>query len=67
MPRLSEKEVYILKKRLLSDEPVTLREIGERYNITRERVRQLETRLLQKLKQHLSMDMKDFSEQWIQS
>jgi len=67
MPRLSEKEVYILKKRLLSDEPVTLREIGERYNITRERVRQLETRLLQKLKQHLATDIKDFSEQWIQS
>ncbi|MDR0465899.1 MAG: RNA polymerase factor sigma-32 [Deltaproteobacteria bacterium] len=67
MPRLSEKEVYILKKRLLSDEPVTLREIGERYNITRERVRQLETRLLQKLQQHLAADIKDFSEQWIQS
>jgi RNA polymerase sigma-32 factor len=67
MPRLSEKEVYILKKRLLSDEPVTLREIGERYNITRERVRQLETRLLQKLKQHLAADIKDFSEQWIES
>jgi RNA polymerase sigma-32 factor len=67
VPKLSEKEVYILKKRLLSDEPVTLREIGERYNITRERVRQLETRLLQKLKQHLSADMKDFSEHWIQS
>ena len=67
MPKLSEKEIYILKKRLLNDEPVTLREIGERYNITRERVRQLETRLLQKLKQHLSADIKDFSEQWIQS
>ena len=67
MPKLSEKEVYILKKRLLSDEPVTLRAIGERYNITRERVRQLETRLLQKLKQHLATDIKDFSEHWIQS
>jgi len=67
LPKLSSKEVYILKKRLLSDEPVTLREIGERYNITRERVRQVETRLLQKLKQHLSMDIKDFSEHWIQS
>jgi RNA polymerase sigma-32 factor len=67
MPKLSEKEIYILKKRLLSDEPVTLREIGERYNITRERVRQLETRLLQKLKQHLSLDIKDFSEHWIQA
>ncbi|MDR0239705.1 MAG: RNA polymerase subunit sigma-70, partial [Deltaproteobacteria bacterium] len=35
--------------------------------ITRERVRQLETRLLQKLKQHLATDIKDFSEQWLRS
>lgn len=67
LPKLSEKEVYILNKRLLSDEPVTLREIGERYNITRERVRQIETRLLQKFKQHLAGDIKDFSEKWILS
>jgi RNA polymerase sigma-32 factor len=66
-PKLSEKEAYILNRRLLSDEPVTLREIGERYNITRERVRQVETRLLQKLRQHFSDDIKDFSGEWIQS
>ena len=48
MPKLNEKEVYILQNRLLTDEPVTLREIGERYNVTRERVRQLEARLLEK-------------------
>ncbi|MCL1986149.1 MAG: RNA polymerase factor sigma-32 [Betaproteobacteria bacterium] len=64
---LSEKEAYILQNRWLSDEPVTLREIGERFNITRERVRQLETRLLQKLQQQLAKDYNDFSEQWIQS
>lgn len=65
LPKLNEKEVYILKHRLLTDDPATLREIGERYNVTRERVRQLEARLLEKLKQHLSHDIKDFSEDWI--
>ncbi len=65
LPKLNEKEHYILQNRLLSDEPVTLREIGERYNVTRERVRQLEARLLEKLKAHLSNDIKDFSEEWI--
>lgn len=64
-PSLSEKEAYILEHRLLTDDPVTLREIGERYNVTRERVRQLEARLLQKLKNHLSNDIDDFSEDWI--
>ncbi len=65
IPKLNEKETYILYNRLLSDEPVTLREIGEKYNVTRERVRQLEARLLEKLRQHLSNDIKDFSEEWI--
>ncbi len=65
IPKLNEKENYILQNRLLSDEPATLREIGERYNVTRERVRQLEARLLEKLRQHLTNDIKDFSEEWI--
>ena len=65
LPSLSEKETYILEHRLLTDDPVTLREIGERYNVTRERVRQLEARLLQKLKTRLSSDISDFSEDWI--
>ncbi len=65
IPKLNEKETYILYNRLLTDEPVTLREIGEKYNVTRERVRQLEARLLEKLRQHLSNDIKDFSEEWI--
>lgn len=67
LPKLNEKELYILHNRLLSDEPVTLREIGERYNVTRERVRQLEARLLEKIRQYFVGDIKDFSETWIQS
>ncbi len=65
LPKLNEKETFILQKRLLSDDPMTLREIGERYNVTRERVRQLEARLLEKLRAHLSSDIQDFSEEWI--
>lgn len=67
IPGLNEKEQYILKHRLLSDDPVTLREIGEHYNVTRERVRQLEARLLDKIRKHLSGDIKDFSQEWIES
>ncbi|MBQ7584629.1 MAG: RNA polymerase factor sigma-32 [Desulfovibrionaceae bacterium] len=66
LPLLNEKEQYILENRLLSEEPVTLREIGDRYKITRERVRQLEARLLQKIKKHFAGDLKDFSNAWIQ-
>ena len=65
LPKLSDKELYILENRLLTDDPITLREIGERYNITRERVRQLETRLLEKIRQHMAVHIKDFSDSWI--
>ncbi|MDR2489535.1 MAG: RNA polymerase factor sigma-32 [Desulfovibrio sp.] len=66
MPRLNDKEQCILEYRLLSDEPVTLREIGEMFHITRERVRQIEARLLQKVRDHLSDNIKDFSRDWIE-
>lgn len=49
-PELSEKEKIILDERLLSDEPLTLQEIGEKYKITREAVRQTEVRVLNKIK-----------------
>jgi RNA polymerase sigma-32 factor len=65
-PRLSDKEQAILNERLLSDSPVTLREIGDRFGVTRERVRQIEARLLEKLKEHLSASVKDFSPDWIE-
>lgn len=49
-PRLNEKESYILEKRILADEPQTLQEIGEYFGITREAVRQLEARLIGKIR-----------------
>ncbi|MBQ4133091.1 MAG: RNA polymerase factor sigma-32 [Desulfovibrionaceae bacterium] len=67
LPALSDKERDILQNRLLSDDPVTLREIGAKYNITRERVRQIETRLLQKLRAHMTREIEDFSEDWIRN
>jgi RNA polymerase sigma-32 factor len=65
LPSLNDKERAILNKRLLSSSPVTLREIGDEFDITRERVRQIESRLLQKLREHLSDAISDFSPEWI--
>jgi RNA polymerase sigma-32 factor len=50
-PGLSEREKIILHERLLNDEPLTLQEIGEKYGITREAVRQMEARLIKKIKE----------------
>jgi RNA polymerase sigma-32 factor len=51
-PHLSDREKIILDERILNDEPLTLQEIGEKYGITREAVRQMETRVLKKIKDH---------------
>ncbi len=47
---LSEKEIFIIKNRVMADVPLTLQEIGDKYNITRERARQIEKQALKKLR-----------------
>ena len=47
---LTEKETILLEERILSDEPLTLQEIGDKYKISREAVRQTEARLMKKIK-----------------
>lgn len=49
--KLNEKELYILKHRIMEDEPKTLQEIGDHFGISRERARQLEARILKQLKE----------------
>ncbi|HTM09034.1 MAG TPA: RNA polymerase factor sigma-32 [Verrucomicrobiae bacterium] len=56
---LKDKELVIFRERLLNEDPVTLREIGERYGISRERVRQIEERLKKRLREYLSKEIKD--------
>lgn len=59
---LKDKELVIYRERLLNEEPVTLREIGEKYGISRERVRQIEERVKKKLKAYLSKEMTDLKD-----
>ena len=47
---LNERESYIVKHRIMTDNPITLQEIGSKYNITRERARQIEKQALKKLR-----------------
>jgi RNA polymerase sigma-32 factor len=57
LKRLSEKEVFIIKNRIMSDEPLTLQEIGSHLRLSRERVRQIESEALKKLKKEMSAGM----------
>lgn len=59
---LKDKELVIYRERLLTEDPVTLREIGEKYGISRERVRQIEERVKKKLKTYLNKELKDVTD-----
>jgi RNA polymerase sigma-32 factor len=54
MKRLSEKEAYVIKNRVMADEPLTLQEIGDHLKLSRERVRQIEGEALKKLKKEMN-------------
>jgi len=59
---LKGKEAFLLQKRLLSEYPLTLQEAGEALNISRERARQIEKSVMQKLKAHLREQFPDFDD-----
>jgi len=54
---LEGREQTIFRERWLTDEPLTLQEIGDRYQVSRERARQLEKRMLDRLKKYLDAEM----------
>jgi RNA polymerase sigma-32 factor len=54
-----DKELAIFDERLVADEPLTLQQLGDRFGISRERVRQLEQRLTGRLREYLRDHMGD--------
>ena len=57
-----DKEMAIFDHRLVADEPLTLQELGDRFGISRERVRQLEQRLTSRLRDYLREEIGDAAE-----
>lgn len=49
LAKLNERESYIILNRVMADDPQTLQEIGIKYNISRERARQIEKQALKKI------------------
>jgi RNA polymerase sigma-32 factor len=58
MSKLTKRERDILQKRRLQDEPVTLEDLSQVYQISRERVRQIEVRAFEKLQKEMTADAK---------
>ena len=57
LSKLSERERDIAQRRLMADSPQTLEDLGKQYNISKERVRQIENNVKAKLKKTLAGDM----------
>jgi RNA polymerase sigma-32 factor len=51
--QLNEKECFILDNRIMAENPLTLREIGERFRTSRESVRQIQAKISRNLARHL--------------
>jgi RNA polymerase sigma-32 factor len=59
MADLSEREQHILQERRLTDEPKTLEELSEVYNVSRERIRQIEVRAFEKIQKAMKRMAKE--------
>ncbi len=61
LARLDQRERFIIEKRIMSDKPMTLKELGRYFGFSRERARQLEIRAKEKLKQELAALMRELA------
>ncbi|MFO7860422.1 MAG: RNA polymerase factor sigma-32 [Desulfosalsimonas sp.] len=59
--QLSERELDIFQRRIFTDTPDTLQDIGDKYQISRERVRQLEKNIVKKMRVFFEKEIPDFA------
>lgn len=57
---LEGREKVIFDERMISENPLTLQEIGDKYGVTKERARQIEEQLKQKLKNYMQENYPDY-------
>ena len=55
--KMTPREIEIFDLRIFSDNPVTLQEIGDRYGISRERVRQVEKNIIKKMREFFKKEI----------
>ena len=58
---ITPREVEIFNLRIFCDNPATLQEIGDRYGVSRERVRQVEKNIIRKMRNFFEREIPDFA------
>jgi RNA polymerase sigma-32 factor len=61
---LSEQEAEIFDKRIMADKPLTLQELGDRYRVSRERIRQIQEKIKQKGRAWLEKSIPNFEQEY---
>ena len=61
---LSGKEADIFDNRIMADKPLTLQDLGDKYNISRERIRQIQEKITKNITKWLKDDIPGFEEQY---
>jgi RNA polymerase sigma-32 factor len=59
--KMTPREIEIFELRIFSENPVTLQDIGDRYGISRERVRQVEKNIIRKMREFFKREIPDFA------
>ncbi|MEW5722800.1 MAG: RNA polymerase factor sigma-32 [Thermodesulfobacteriota bacterium] len=59
---LSPRDAEVLDRRILAEEPETLQDMGDRFGISRERVRQIEERIKKKIRTYLKAELPDLDD-----
>jgi RNA polymerase sigma-32 factor len=62
---LTKRELVIFEKRILADDPLTLQDLGDEFGVSRERIRQLEEKLLRKVKAYLEKELPDLKPDYL--
>lgn len=57
---LEPRDQRIVDARILAEEPLSLQELGTEFGVSRERIRQLEARIVAQLREHLKQNLVDF-------
>jgi len=61
---LSGKEADIFDNRIMAEKPLTLQDLGDKYNISRERIRQLQEKIINQIKKWLKEKIPNFDEEF---
>jgi len=61
---LSGKEADIFDNRIMADKPLTLQDLGDKYNISRERIRQIQEKITKNITKWLKDNIPGFEEQY---